>query len=48
MHEGLFYWADYYEWEPNNVTSDTNSWISARDLSCVMLVRGWVKEADTV
>ena len=32
LHEGLFYWADEYDWEPEDCTLDTNSWISAKSL----------------
>lgn len=32
LHKGLFYWADDYDWEPEDYSLDTNSWISAKRL----------------
>ena len=32
LHKGLFYWADDYNWDPEDYTLDTNSWISAKSL----------------
>ena len=32
LHKGLFYWADAYDWEPEDYSLHTNSWISAKSL----------------
>ena len=32
LHEGLFYWADNYDWEPGDTTFVSNSWISSERL----------------
>ena len=32
LHKGLFYWADAYDWEPEDCSHHTNSWVSAEHL----------------
>ncbi|WP_421381849.1 hypothetical protein ACOJQI_21220 [Bacillus salacetis] len=32
LHNGLFYWTDDCEWEPENNTDGSNRWISAKRL----------------
>ncbi len=32
FHNGLFYWANQNDWQPENNTTDTSSWISAKSL----------------
>ncbi|WP_338749483.1 hypothetical protein [Bacillus sp. FJAT-52991] len=32
LHNGLFYWVDDYEWEPDGVTHGAENWISSKSL----------------
>ncbi|MCD7034025.1 hypothetical protein LRR81_07225 [Metabacillus sp. GX 13764] len=32
LHDGLFYWADNYHWEPEDRALAENSWISSKSL----------------
>lgn len=34
LHNGLFYWTDNVDWEPETSGNSSNSWIAAKSLKC--------------